>query len=150
MEPTIYEEMGGANAVLALAGAWHTRCLADPILAHAFERGIHPQHTERLAAYWSEQLGGPDTYSKSMGDYSHVVRTHSGNGPHEQMDGRAVAAFVLALDDVGVSSDPRLRFQLIAWFTWATAMLNHRWSTPDDVPNGLPLPSWDWNGTEGW
>jgi truncated hemoglobin YjbI len=150
MERTIYEEMGGSAAVLALAGAWHKRCLADPILSHAFEGGIHPEHTERLAAYWSEQLGGPDTYSSSIGDYSHVVATHSGNGPHEQMDGRAVAAFVLALDDVGVSSDPRLRFQLIAWFTWATAMLNHRWSTPDDVPSGLPLPIWDWNGTEGW
>jgi truncated hemoglobin YjbI len=150
VERTIYDEMGGAATLLALAEAWHTRCLADPILAHAFEGGIHPQHTERLAAYWSEQLGGPDTYSSSMGDYSHVVRAHSGNGPHEQMDGRAVAAFVLALDDVGVSSDPRLRFQLIAWFTWATAMLNHRWSTPDDVPSDLPLPSWDWNGTEGW
>ena len=83
-------------------------------------------------------------------DYSHVVRVHSGNGPHEQMDGRAVAAFVLALDDVGVSSDPRLRFQLIAWFTWATAVLNHRWPTPEDVPGGIPLPSWDWDGTEGW
>ena len=150
VERTIYEVMGGAEAVLALAEAWHKRCLADPILAHAFEGGIHPHHTERLAAYWSEQLGGPDTYSVSISDYSHVVQAHSGNGPHEQMDGRAVASFVLALDDVGISSDPRLRFQLIAWFTWATAMLNHRWSTPDDVPSGLPLPSWDWDGTEGW
>jgi len=29
-------------------------------------------------------------------------------------------------------------------------MLNHRWSTPDDVPSDLPLPSWGWDGTEGW
>ena len=134
MEPTIYEAMGGADALLALAEAWHGRCLADPILAHPFEGEIHPQHTERLAAYWSEQLGGPATYTESLGDYSHVVRVHSGNGPHEQMDGRAVAAFVLALDDVGIPTDPRLRFQLIAWFTWATAMLNHRWVTSDEVP----------------
>ncbi len=150
MEHTIYEAIGGADAVLALAEAWHKRCLADPILAHAFEAGIHPQHAERLAAYWSEQLGGPATYSESMGSYSHVVRAHSGNGLHEQMDGRAVATFMLALDDVGVSSDPGLRFQLIAWFTWATAMLNHRWSAPEDVPSDLPLPSWGWDGTEGW
>lgn len=150
VEPTIYEAMGGADALLALAEAWHRRCLADPILAHPFEGEIHPQHTERLAAYWSEQLGGPATYTESLGDYSHVVRVHSGNGPHEQMDGRAVAAFVLALDDVGIPTDPRLRFQLIAWFTWATAMLNHRWAMPDEVPSDLPLPSWDWDGTEGW
>jgi hemoglobin len=150
MEPTIYEAMGGADALLALAEAWHTRCLADPILAHPFEGGIHPQHTERLAAYWAEQLGGPADYTKSLGDYSYVVRRHTGNGPHEQMDGRAVAAFALALDDVGISNDPDLRFQLIAWFTWANALLNHRWSSPDRVPDELPLPQWTWDGTEGW
>jgi truncated hemoglobin YjbI len=150
VEPTIFEEMGGADALLAVAAAWHKRCLADPILAHAFEKGVHPQHTERLAAYWAEQLGGPASYTESIGTYSEVVRTHSGNGPHEQMDGRAVAAFVLALDDANISTDPRLRFQLVAWFTWATAMLNHRWTTPEEVPDQLPLPSWDWSGTEGW
>jgi truncated hemoglobin YjbI len=150
MEPTIYEAVGGADAVLALAEAWHARCLADPIVAHAFAQGIHPQHTARLAAYWAEQLGGPANYTSTMGNYSHAVRLHSGNGPHEQMDGRAVAAFVLALDDVGVPADSQLRFHLIAWFTWATAMLNHRWASPDDVPSDLALPSWDWEGTEGW
>lgn len=150
VEQSIYEAVGGAEALLALAEAWHRRCLADPILAHPFEGRIHPEHTRRLAAYWAEQLGGPETYTRSLGDYSQVVRVHSGNGPHEQMDGRAVAAFVAALDDVGIPTDPRLRFQLIAWFTWATAMLNHRWASPDDVPSGLPLPSWSWEGTQGW
>ena len=150
MEQTIYEAMGGAEAMLALADAWHRRCLADPILAHAFEGGIHPQHTERLATYWSEQLGGAAGYTDSIADYSHVVRLHAGHGPHEQMDGLAVAAFALALDDAGIPTDPRLRFQLIAWFTWATAMLNHRWTTADEVPRDLPLPHWGWDGTEGW
>ena len=150
MEVTIFEEVGGAEALKALAEAWHRRCLADPILAHPFENGVHPQHTERLAAYWSEQLGGPASYTESIGDYAHVVRMHTGNGPHEQMDGRAVAAFVLALDDAGIPAEPSLRFQLVAWFTWATAMLNHHWSSPDVVPSSLPLPAWGWEGTEGW
>ena len=99
MEQTIFEAMGGAPALQSLAEAWHARCMADPILAHAFEGGIHPAHTERLAAYWAEQLGGPATYTASVADYPHVVRLHAGNGPHEQMDGRAVASFVFALDD---------------------------------------------------
>jgi truncated hemoglobin YjbI len=150
VEPTIYEAMGGADALLALSEAWHRRCLADPILAHPFEGGVHAQHTERLAAYWAEQLGGPALYTESVASYSDVVRVHTGNGPHEQMDGRAVAAFVFALDDAGIPTDERLRFQLIAWFTWATAMLNHRWTARDDVPGDLAFPRWDWNGTDGW
>lgn len=102
MATSIYDAMGGADAVRALAQAWHRRCLDDPILAHAFEQGTHPAHTERLAAYWAEQLGGPTGYTDHMGTYTDVIAMHAGNGPHEQMDGRAVAAFTLALDDAGV------------------------------------------------
>ena len=66
MRESIYEAMGGAPAVLAVAEAWHVRCLADPILAHAFEGGVHPEHTERLAAYWAQQrVARPATRSRS-------------------------------------------------------------------------------------
>lgn len=78
------------------------------------------------------------------------MRVHTGNGLHPQMDGRAVAAFALSLDDAGIPSDPELRFQLIAWFTWATAVLNHGWSTGEEVPPDLPMPTWGWEGTDGW
>lgn len=134
MAPTIYEAMGGADAVLALAEAWHRRCLADPILAHPFEHGVHPQHTERLAAYWSEQLGGPAIYTASISDYSTVVRTHTGNGPHEQMDGRGVAALALALDDAGIPADPELRFQLIDRVGPTDSTLSGRRRTPGTLP----------------
>lgn len=49
-----------------------------------------------------------------------------------------------------IPDDPDLRFNLIAWFGWATAMLNHHWPAPEDVPSDLPLPGWDWDGTDGW
>src|SRR4029077_13593186 len=42
VERTIYEVMGGAEALLALAEAWHKRCLADPILSPPFEDEVHP------------------------------------------------------------------------------------------------------------
>ena len=150
MRPSIYEAVGGDEALLALAEAWHHRCLADPAVAHAFHGGVHPQHTERLASYWAEQLGGPSRYTESIGGYPSVIAMHSGNGPHEQMDGRAIAAFVLALDDAGIPTDPELRSTLIAWFGWATARLNHRWESPDEVPADVELPQWDWDGTDGW
>ena len=59
MSQTIYEAAGGDQAFLNLAHAWHERCLADSVVSHAFSHGYHPQHTERLAAYWAEALGGP-------------------------------------------------------------------------------------------
>jgi hemoglobin len=33
--------------------------MADDVVGHAFSHGFHPQHVERLAAYWAEALGGP-------------------------------------------------------------------------------------------
>ena len=60
---TVYEAAGGLDALLRLAHAWHARVLEDEVVSHAFSHGYHPQHTERLAAYWAEALGGPTTYS---------------------------------------------------------------------------------------
>src|SRR5215471_1825447 len=57
---SLYEAVGGADALLKLAHAWHRRCLDDPIANHPFSHpGIHPQHTERLAAYLGEALRAP-------------------------------------------------------------------------------------------
>jgi hemoglobin len=100
---TLYEALGGSDGVLRLAAAWHERVLADEIVAHAFSHGFHPQHTERLAAYWGEAWGGPATYSERYGNESSVVRIHSGNGIHEEMDRRAIECFDRAMDDVGVT-----------------------------------------------
>ena len=78
-------------------------CMADEVVSHAFSHGYHPQHTERLAAYWAEALGGPTSYSETYGDETSVVRLHSGNGPHEEMDRRAISCFDQALADVGLA-----------------------------------------------
>ena len=92
---SVYEAAGGSAGLRRLAEAWHTRVMADEIVSHAFSHGFHPQHTERLAAYWAEALGGPQAYSGTYGDETSVVRIHSGNGPHEEMDRRAIACFCL-------------------------------------------------------
>jgi hemoglobin len=84
------------------------------VVSHAFSHGYHPQHSERLAAYWAEALGGPLEYSESMGDHSSVVRMHAGNGEHREMDERAQSCFAQALDDAGFPDDPRLRSTLKA------------------------------------
>ena len=98
---TLYESLGGMDGVLRLAHAWHERCLQDEVVAHAFSRGYHPQHTQRLAAYWAEAWGGPAGYSAHYGTESSVVRMHSGNGEHDDMDARAIGCFSGALDDLG-------------------------------------------------
>jgi hemoglobin len=123
--------------------------MADEVVSHAFSHGFHPQHTERLAAYWAEALGGPAHYSGTYGDETSVVRTHSGNGPHEEMDRRAIACFDEALVDTGLADDERLRAVLHDYFAWATNTTMARYhDSADDVPTGLRIPHWSWDGLE--
>jgi hemoglobin len=145
---TLYAAAGVADGVRRLAHAWHSRVMDDEVVSHAFSHGFHPAHTERLAAYWGEALGGPALYTEKYGDETTVVRMHSGNGgPHEEMDQRAVACFDQALVDAGLSGDERLRQTLHDYFAWAThtSMAGYPMSQ-DDVPDGLGLPHWSWDG----
>lgn len=144
---SVYDAAGGTNGLLSLARAWHARVMADEIVSHAFSHGFHPEHDHRLAAYWAEALGGPTTYSDSYGDETSLVRMHSGNGPHEEMDRRAIACFDQALADVGIASDDRLRQVLHDYFAWATTTTMARYhGSADDVPDGLRIPAWSWEG----
>jgi hemoglobin len=72
---------------------------------------------------------------------------HSGNGDHEEMDHRAIDCFDQALIDVGLSDDDRLAQVLHDYFAWATTTTMNRYHrSADDVPNGLRIPHWSWDG----
>jgi hemoglobin len=147
-QPTLFELIGGLSGVHRLAHAWHERVLADEIVSHAFSHGFHPQHTERLAAYWAEAWGSPESYSGKYGTESSVVRMHSGNGVHEEMDRRAIKCFELALGDTAVQ-DPALRQALLAYFTWATTQRMAGYpKSAGEVPHDLKLARWSLNGLQ--
>ena len=144
---TVYEAAGGSDGLLALASAWHVRVMADTVVSHAFSHGFRPEHSQRLAAYWAEALGGPTAYSDLLGDETSVVRMHSGNGQHEEMDRRAIACFDLALADVGLNGEGRLPQVLHDYFAWATITTMARYHhSADEVPAGLRIPHWSWDG----
>ena len=146
---TVYEAVGGIARLRRLAEAWHTRVMADEQVSHAFSHGYRPDHSERLAAYWAEALGGPPLYSDVYGDETSVVRIHSGNGAHEEMDRRAIACFDQALADIGLAADDRLRQVLHDYFAWATTTTMARYHrSADDVPGGLAIPRWSWDGLQ--
>jgi len=145
--PSVYEAAGGGEGLLRLAGAWHARVMAGEGVSHAFSRGFHPRHSRRLAAYWAEALGGPAAYSGGCGDQASVVRIHSGNGPHEEMDRRAIACSGRAVHDAGLDAAGPLRQVVHDYFAWAatTDMARCR-QCAEEVPAGLGIPRWSWDG----
>ena len=146
---SVYAAAGGGDGLRRLADAWHARVMADEIVSHAFSHGFHPEHNERLAAYWAEALGGPATYSERYGGETSVVRIHSGNGPHQEMDRRAIACFDQAMGDAGLDPDGPLWPVLHDYFAWATTTTMSRYhESADDVPDGLRIPHWSWDGLQ--
>ena len=149
VRPSLYEFAGGAPAFLALATAHHARCLRDPELNHPFSHpDQHPQHVERLAAYWAEVLGGPPRFSESCSDHSTVLQMHAGNGDLSDLGRRFVDCFVGAADDARLPADAEFRASLRAYMEWAVAEVL---SYPDPdarVPAGRSMPRWSWDGPE--
>jgi hemoglobin len=73
---------------------------------------------------------------------------HSGNGVHQEMDHRAIACFDRALEDVGLTTGP-LPQVLHDYFAWATTTTMARYhESADDVPDGLTIPRWSWDGLQ--
>jgi hemoglobin len=63
------------------------------------------------------------------------------------MDQRAIACFDQALEDVGLARDEQLRCALHDYFAWATTnTMAHYHESADDVPAGLHIPKWSWDG----
>jgi hemoglobin len=73
---------------------------------------------------------------------------HSGHGPHDDMDRRAIACFDRALDDVGIT-DPVLCEVLHAYFAWATTSSMAAYpESAAKVPADLRIPCWSWDGLQ--
>ena len=78
-----------------------------------------------------------------------MVRIHSGNGPHQEMDQRAIACFDQAMTDVALSQSDPVRAALHDYFAWATTSALARYQrSADDVPDGLVTPRWSWDGLQ--
>jgi len=144
--PSLYEYAGGDRGMVALARAFHERCLADPVLSHPFSHPGNPEHVQRLADYWGEVLGGPPRYSESFGGHSAMLGIHAGQGAEADLGSRFVSAFVLAADDSGLPDDPEFRDALRAYMEWAVAEVLALSPKGARVDDGLPTPHWDWDG----
>jgi hemoglobin len=148
IRPTLFEFAGGEPALLTLARAHHARCLADPELNHPFSHeDQHPQHVERLAAYWGEVLGGPPTYSETCGDESGVLAMHAGSGDMGDLGERFLQCFAQALDDAALPDDPAFRRALLDYMRWAVDNVLS-YPAEDAVPSDLAMPRWGWDGLQ--
>jgi hemoglobin len=142
---SVYEFVGGGDALLKLATALNELCLADPVLNHPFSHPGHPDHLERLAGYLAEVFGGPPRYT-ALGGHSAMLNIHAGTGADDEFAERFLACFDQAVDDAGLPNDPELRHVLHDYMEWATREVTLYSPLGVSAPDNLAMPAWSWDG----
>lgn len=144
---SIYQAAGGMSAFRRLASVWHDLAIAAPTVGHAFSHGYRDDHEERLAAYLSEALGGPPAYTSRFAEAAYVLRLHSGNGAHPEMDEEAIRIFADAVETCGLPNDRELRQTLKDYWAWAVREVMSAYpNSAQDVPDQHAVPRWSWDG----
>jgi hemoglobin len=140
---SIYDLVGGAPAFERLALALHERCVADPVLNHAFDRDdLSPDHLPRLAAYLSEACGGPALYTRDFGGESAMQHVHAGNGPEDAFYVNFLGCFEGALDDADFPAE--VHDTLRSYMDDALVRMRAYGPIGSVVPADLPLTHVAW------
>jgi hemoglobin len=82
--PTLYEWIGGLDALRRLTTEFYNRVPDDPLLGPVFAR-MDSGHPEHVALFLAEVLGGPALYSAEHGGHPEMVRHHLGEHLSEPM-----------------------------------------------------------------
>jgi hemoglobin len=81
-----------------------------------------------------------------MGDQSYLLDMHSNNGPMDDLGRRFVACFDIAADDGALPDDPEFRRVLHDYMTWAVSDVLVFAPMGSEVPPGVRMPHWGWDG----
>jgi hemoglobin len=142
--PSLYDWLGGHEALLHLTEAFYREVLKDELLYPLFA-GMDPAHPQHVAVWLGEVFGGPSDYTGSHGGYRHMIRQHLGRGIEEKQRRRWVSLLMDAADEVGLPDDPEFRAAFTSYIEWGTrlAVIN---SQPGVKEYDAPMPKWNWGG----
>jgi hemoglobin len=142
--PTLYEWLGGSEALSALISRFYQKVPGDLILEPLF-RNMDPAHFEHVAKFIGEVLGGPAEYSAQHGGHAAMIRHHLGKGITEQQRQHWVRLLLETADELNLPSDPEFRSALVAYLEWGSrlAVMNSALA-PDTPIDEAAMPSWNW------
>ena len=75
MAPTLYQWIGGLEALQQLTAEFYRRVAADAILQPVFAT-MGPDHPLHVAQFIAEVIGGPPLYSEAHGGHPEMIRRH--------------------------------------------------------------------------
>ncbi|MFJ3859727.1 group II truncated hemoglobin [Streptomyces sp. NPDC090085] len=147
--PTLYEWMGGAEALDRLTEAFYAHVRSDEVLAPVFA-GMDAEHPRHVAVWLAEVFGGPADYTAHHGGHRHMAGRHLGRGITERQRRRWADLLMDTADEVGLPSDPEFRGVFAYYVEWGTRMALI-YSGPHPPPvDAAGVPVWSWGRTPPW
>jgi hemoglobin len=140
--PSMYDWLGGAEALDRLTRAFYTEVLKDELL-HPLFKDMDEHHPHYVALWLGEVFGGPQDYSGERGDYRHMVGRHLGKHITESQRRRWVNLMMDAADAVGLPADPSFRAAFASYIEWGTRLAEIN-SQPGKSAYDAPIPKWGW------
>ena len=140
--PSLYEWLGGAQALERLTKSFYAEVVEDELL-HPLFAGMDEHHPHFVALWLGEVFGGPNGYSTERGDYRHMVSRHLGKHITEAQRRRWVNLLMDAADRVELPSDPSFRAAFASYIEWGTRLAEIN-SQPGRKAYDAPIPKWGW------
>jgi hemoglobin len=146
--PTLYEWVGGIDALNRLTKRFYEHVNDDALLQPVFAH-MDAAHSEHVAAFLAEVLGGPASYSAQHGGHPHMIRKHLDRHLTQEKRRRWVELLLSTADELGLPDDPEFRSALVGYLEWGSrlAVINSQPGASAD--QDAPMPLWGWGEVKG-
>ena len=146
--PTLYEWLGGIDALNRLTTRFYEKVKDDPLIGPVFAHmgADHPKH---VAAFLAEVLGGPVMYSEQHGGHPHMIQQHLNRHLTQGQRRRWVEMILETADDLGLPDDPEFRSALVGYLEWGSRLAVINSQPGAKVDQEAPMPKWGWGVVKG-
>ena len=143
---TLFEAVGGIDALRRLSNTFYDAVLADPLLAPVFA-DFTPTHVEHVVVWLAEVFGGPTGFTDELGGHQALLRSHLGLSITEEQRLRWMELMTAAVEKE-LPGDELLRRRVVEYFDWGTRIARDVSADPvgQDLGDPGPTPRWSWNG----
>lgn len=146
--PSLYEWVGGIDALNRLTTQFYVSVKKDPLLGPVFAH-MGDDHPAHVAAFLGEVLGGPPAYSEAHGGHAHMVRQHLNRHLAQDQRRHWVALLLETADTLHLPDDPEFRSALVGYLEWGSRLAVINSQPGASVDHDTPMPKWGWGEVKG-
>jgi hemoglobin len=146
--PSLYQWVGGIDALNRLTTRFYERVRDDAILAPIFAH-MGDEHPRHVAAFLAEVLGGPADYSTRHGGHPHMIRQHLDRHLAQAQRRAWVALLLDTADELHMPDDPEFRSALVGYLEWGSRLAVINSQPGAEVDEHAPMPKWGWGEVKG-